>query len=133
MKKTLCTPKEREGVMPDKSENVAKASKAKATQPPKNKARAQPKTKAAKPRVIPVKESREPSREMYAKLQKIGRNNVERHAGYVSKQVLRQSIARHQVNHQHQMEHDRLLQASVQGPLQAHAESRLQQLKNLVR
>jgi hypothetical protein len=132
MKKHCAHLKEREGVMPDKRENVAKASKAKATQPPKNKPRAKPKPKP-KPRVIPVKESGAPSREMYAKLQKIGRNNVERHAGYESKQVLRQSIARHQVNHQHQMEHDRLLQASVQGPLQAHAESRLQQLKNLVR
>ena len=107
---------------------------AKAAQPPKAKAKPRGKQRAKpKARIIPVKESGEPSREMYAKLQQIGRNNVERHAGYENKQLLRQNIARHQVNHQHQMEHDRLLQASVQGPLQAHAESRLQNLKNLVR
>ena len=110
--------------------------------PPKAKAKAKAMpTKAEKPKVETtrpkpvkrVKESNQPDRRMFQKLAVIGKTNVERHAGFESKQLLRRQIAHHQVNHQHQMEHDRLLQARVQGPLQAHAESRLSALKNMIK
>ena len=71
-----------------------------------------------------------PDRSMLKKLAEIRKQNVEKYAGYDSKQVLQRNIARHQVNHQYQMEHDRLKQASVLGPLQSHAQRRLEHLKN---
>ena len=85
-----------------------------------------------KPRPKPPKPVAQPDRAMMEKLANIGRSNVQKHEAYESKQLLRHKIATHQINHQHQMEHDRLSQASVQGPLQAHAENRLAQLKKLV-
>ena len=75
----------------------------------------------------------QPDRQMMEKLAKIGRSNVQKHEAYESKQLLRHKIATHQVNHQYQMEHDRLSQASVQNGLQPHSENRLSQLKKLLR
>ena len=95
------------------------------------KLRAAPKVRP-KPRPKPPKPVAQPDRPMMEKLANIGRTNVQKHEAYESKQLLRHKIATHQINHQHQMEHDRLLQASVQGPMQAHAENRLTQLKKLV-
>ena len=85
-----------------------------------------------KPRAKPPKPAAQPDRALMEKLAKIGRTNVQKHEAYESKQLLRHKIATHQINHQYQMEHDRLLQASVQGPMQAHAENRLAELKKLV-
>ena len=63
----------------------------------------------------------------------IRRQNVDRHASYESQQVLSDRIRRHQINHTLQMEHDRLLAATVQnGNLRPAAEARLQHLKNIV-
>ena len=67
-----------------------------------------------------------------ARLEAIRRQNVDRHAGYEAKQTLRDKIRRHQINHTHQMEHDRLLAATVQGNLRPAAEARLQHLKNIL-
>ena len=67
-----------------------------------------------------------------ARLDAIRRQNVERHASYEAKQTLRDKIRRHQINHTHQMEHDRLLAATVQGNLRPAAEARLQHLKNII-
>ena len=85
----------------------------------------------AAPKIRPKPRAR-PDRALMEKLAKIGRTNVQKHEAYESKQLLRHKIATHQINHQYQMEHDRLLQASVQGPMQAHAENRLAELKKLV-
>ena len=67
-----------------------------------------------------------------ARLAIIRKQNVERHAAYESKQHLRQNIQRHQVNHTHQMEYDRLKAATVQGNLRPAAEARMQHLKNIL-
>ena len=67
-----------------------------------------------------------------ARLAVIRKQNVERHAGYEAKQKLRQNIIRHQVNHTHQLEHDRLKAATVHGNLHAAAEARMQHLKNIL-
>ena len=86
-----------------------------------------------KPQPQPGKTVMQPDRQMMEKLAKIGRSNIQKHEAYESKQLLRHKIATHQVNHQYQMEHDRLSQASVQNGLQAHSENRLSQLKKLLR
>ena len=67
-----------------------------------------------------------------ARLATIRRQNVDRHASYESQQVLSDKIRRHQINHTHQMEHDRLLAATVQGNLRPAAEARLRHLKNIL-
>ena len=58
--------------------------------------------------------------------------NVERHVGYEAKQTLRQSIARHQANHTHQLEYDRLKAATAQGNIHAAALARMEHLKNIL-
>jgi len=67
-----------------------------------------------------------------ARLAVIRKQNVERHVGYEAKQALRRNIMRFQANHTHQMEHDRLKAATVQGNLRPAAEARLGHLKNIL-
>ena len=118
--------------MPEKAEAKSKTAGLKRREPakaaPKARVKAAPKPRATAARA----KGGEPSREMYEKLQHIASTGVKRQEGYESRQLLRQNIARHQVNHQHQMEHDRLLEASVKGPLAPHAEKRLVDLKKRV-
>ena len=62
----------------------------------------------------------------------IRKQNVERHVGYEAKQALRRNIIRHQVNQTNQMEYDRLRAATVQGNLNAAAQSRIEDLKKIL-
>jgi hypothetical protein len=68
----------------------------------------------------------------YERLAVIRQQNVEHHAGYASKQHLRRNIMRHQINHTHQLELDRLKSATVQGGLHAAAEARVRDLENML-
>ena len=67
-----------------------------------------------------------------AKLAKIRKNNVERHAGYENTLALRRNIVRAQRNATYDMELQRLRGATVQGHLAPHAHKRIADLKNML-
>ena len=66
------------------------------------------------------------------KLAKIRRDNVQRHAGYESSQLLRRNIQKNQKNATYDMELQRLRGATVQGHLAPHAHKRMADLKNML-
>ena len=66
------------------------------------------------------------------KLAKIRKNNVERHAGYESSQLLRRNIVRAQRNATYDMELQRLRGATAQGHIAPHAHKRVAELKNIL-
>ena len=63
----------------------------------------------------------------------IRRQNVERHAGQEARNLLRANIRRKQANDTFRSERDRLIAASVKGPLAGHAERRLKELKEILK
>ena len=66
------------------------------------------------------------------KLAKIRRDNVQRHAGYESSQLLRRNIQKNQRNATYDMELQRLRSATTQGHLAPHAHKRMADLKNML-
>ena len=66
------------------------------------------------------------------KLAKIRKDNVQRHAGYESSQLLRRNIIRAQRNATYEMELQRLRSATVQGHIAPHAHKRIADLKNIL-
>ena len=65
-------------------------------------------------------------------LARIRKDNVQRHTGYESSQLLRRNIQRAQRNTTYEMELDRLRGATVQGHLAPHAQKRVADLKNIL-
>ena len=66
------------------------------------------------------------------KLETIRKQNVARHQAHAATQALRADILRAQMHHTYKSEHDRLVGAATQGPLQQHALLRLSELKGLL-
>ena len=66
------------------------------------------------------------------KLAKIRRDNVQRHAGYESSQLLRRNIIRAQRNATYDMELQRLRAATAQGHIAAHANKRVADLEKIL-
>ena len=68
----------------------------------------------------------------HEKLAKIRKDNVQRHAGYESSQLLRRNIIRAQRNATYDMELQRLRFATAQGPIAAHAHKRVADLEKIL-
>ena len=66
------------------------------------------------------------------KLAKIRKDNVQRHAGYESSQLLRRNIIRAQRNATYDMELQRLRFATAQGHIAAHANKRVADLEKIL-
>jgi len=81
---------------------------------------------------MPAKAKRINAVQAAERLQQIRKADVRRHKAVQDRQKLRREIRRAQVNNTLKMERDRLIHASVQGPLQQHAERRLARLKDII-
>ena len=66
------------------------------------------------------------------KLAKIRKDNVQRHAGYESSQLLRRNIIRAQRNATYDMELQRMRGAKAQGHIAAHAHKRVADLEKIL-
>ena len=69
---------------------------------------------------------------LLARMEQVRSQNTERHKANVDSLALRNRIIRSQVVQQAKAEHDRLLMAQTQGPLQRHALDRMADLKQVI-
>ena len=83
---------------------------------------------------MPIKRKKKPttSHEINKRLAIIRQQNVERHAGQESRNLLRDKIIRHQNNETFRMEKDRLVNAALKGTLGRAGEKRLEHLKEII-